>query len=185
MYQCSLLQSTAPFDTTGLLASAAVRKSSIIFDPRRSWQHLPQKCMKPRGYRGVCIDIQFERFEKDIEGPWETQRIPEVNKTQNILINKIQQVFPRNVCSTGGTWVGPLSYPVIPLRTNSQTSLNKQTNINEVHHSPSQTCTNLIKPIQTWSNMFICTLNHSDILWPSLTTLELLWPSLTLWPTFT
>ena len=88
---CKLLHNRIPQDTTGLLESATVRKSSIIFDPRKSWQHLSQKCMKPRGYRGACIYIQFERFEKDHERIWETQRIPAVNKTQHILIYSHQQ----------------------------------------------------------------------------------------------
>ena len=34
--------------------------SDGVCTPRKSWQNVSQKCMKPRGYRGV---IPFDSFE--------------------------------------------------------------------------------------------------------------------------
>ena len=49
------IMTIAPECTTGLLASA-----TGVCSPRKSWQNVSQKCMKPRGYRGV---VPFDTFE--------------------------------------------------------------------------------------------------------------------------
>ena len=62
-YHCNII---APECTTGLLASA-----TGVCAPRNSWQNVSQKCMKPRGYRGV---IPFDTFENPTRNSQDQKR---------------------------------------------------------------------------------------------------------------
>ena len=67
----------APECTTGLLASA-----TGVCSPRKSWQNVFQKCMKPRGYRGV---VPFDTFENP------TKINKEIQKSMNIILQIVHR----------------------------------------------------------------------------------------------
>ena len=70
----------APECTTGLLVLLA--SATGVCSPRKSWQNVSQKCMKPRGYRGV---VPFDTFENP------TKINKEIEKSMNIFLQIVHR----------------------------------------------------------------------------------------------